>query len=102
VWRFWQGTKRSRFGRVVWFERSSFSFQNIFMILNILLILGGFICLIATGVFVFELRHAPLGAEAEHGFSVLENSCPMRTGNYRPAKDAGYTSPTTSTPFPVL
>lgn len=72
------------------------------MILNVLLIAGGLLFIIATGVFLFELNCAPLGVEDENGFCLLDKPSVVRSGKFKPAGAAGYSHPTPNAPFPVL
>ena len=70
------------------------------MILNVLLIAGGLLFLIATGVFLFELSRASLGGEDENGFREIPS--PVRPGNFESAGASGYSHPTPNVPLSVL
>ncbi len=72
------------------------------MILNVLLIVGGLLFFIATGVFLFELSCAPLGGEDENGFCFLEKPSPVRSGKFKSAGATGYSNPTPNTHFSAL
>jgi len=71
------------------------------MILNVLLIVGGLIFLIATGVCLFELSRAPLGDEDECGFHSREKPNPVRPGNFEPVGASRYSRPAPNAPLSV-
>ena len=71
------------------------------MILYVLLIAGGLLFIIATGLFLFELRRAPSGVEDEKGFRLLEKPGPERTGKFNSASGA-YSHPTPNAPISAL
>ena len=72
------------------------------MILNVLLIAGGLLFIIATGLFLFKVSRAPLGAEDENGFRLLEKPRPVRPGKFESGGAAGYSHPTPNAPVSVL
>ena len=72
------------------------------MILNVLLIAGGLLLIIATGALVIALLRAPLGIEDENGFRSIRNPSPGRTGKFLPAGTTGFPNPTPNSPLSVL
>jgi sensor histidine kinase regulating citrate/malate metabolism len=68
--------------------------QSYPMILNLLLIVGGLVSLIATGVFLFELNRAPLGVEDETGCHILEKQEPHLPAKYETAGAGEYSHST--------
>ena len=70
------------------------------MILNVLLIAGGLLFIIATGIFLFKVSRAPLGVEDENGF--LEKPSPVRPAKFESAGAAGYSHPNPNAPLSAL
>jgi len=103
AWRIWQGTRRAVLGPtpLVRSCRCLVPSQLPSMILNVLLIAGGLLFLIATGVFLFELSRAPLGGQGEKGF-VPESSGPARPGKLIPNGAATYSNSSPNAPISAL
>jgi len=72
------------------------------MILYALLIAGGSSLIIATGVFLFGIRQAPLGVEDENGFNLLENSSQALSGEFDSTGGGDYSNPATDLPLSAL
>lgn len=72
------------------------------MILNVILIAGGLLFLLATGLFLFALGRAPLGTEDENGFHLPEVPRPVRPGKFNSGGAATFSNPTPNAPIFAL